>query len=295
MADFATAFNGSTDLIYGMGDQINRYIIYVLKGKKYDHVFGKNRTEAIEWKEKKGWAINSFNEHMNNIDYVKSQEGLYGDYWKAILGSSYKPAHESVSSTPSPKELKSLSKSNADLDDNSSAKEIRNAAFDLSIRRSCKFGIEFTTQKLAGRIHYVLDGMTLDALLDKRTITNGSGYEKVPICTSELRFLFRNWNKFKDSGKVVFWQDFDVVAPPWYRAVYVDGWRNYGLERLEKYWKVIDKAGGFKKLLADAKIADTNDFKNVRPHFAGMKSIDFLRLFHMIPVQFSNKESVVIT
>lgn len=293
MANFKDEFDGTTDLIYGIGDQINRYIVYKLHGKKYDKIFGANRAEAIEYKEECGWAINTFNVHLNNIDYMKNQSGLFGEYCKALAASTYKPGYKSVPYNPSGPTLEKLKKSNAALLPKAK-REVLNAAFDLSVRRSCKFGIEFVTQKLAGKIHYVLDGMNLEAVTTKARITNTSGYQKIPICTSELRFLFRNWNKFRGRGKVIFWENFDHALPPWNRPTYAANWKAYGLSRLEKYWTKIATAGGLDGFLTREGAKNPKDFTQAKIVFDKMTAADFVKTFHDIPVNFSNKESIEI-
>jgi thiamine pyrophosphokinase len=103
----------------------------------------------------------------------------------------------------------------------------------LAIRRACKFGIEFAVTSHYKKVHYVLDAITMTDVLNKTTFPLYSGKDGVPITTSELRFLFRNWNRFKGTGRVVFYSGFNAVQPPWETGNF-DGWAAYALHLIEK-------------------------------------------------------------
>ncbi|OJH34106.1 hypothetical protein [Cystobacter ferrugineus] len=117
----------------------------------------------------------------------------------------------------------SLKKSRDDIDLSGNPKDsvLSMAAKDFIIRRSCKFGLTyFMTQGKFGQgdtvVHYALDDINIDVLLHKTSIVNNTtGVGKVPICTSELRFLFRNWKTLGASNRVKFYMGHQEVAPPW--------------------------------------------------------------------------------
>lgn len=56
-----------------------------------------------------------------------------------------------------------------------------------------------------GRGSLMGTAVNMDAVVNKTMFLNASTQKhKVPICTSELRFLFRNRERLKQNGKVLF-------------------------------------------------------------------------------------------
>jgi hypothetical protein len=78
----------------------------------------------------------------------------------------------------------------------------------LAIRRASKYGVSFFSSKSV--LFYVLDGLDLAAIANKQVIQN-----KIPICTSELRYIFRNWHYFKARATLVFVRKFELCMAPW--------------------------------------------------------------------------------
>lgn len=243
MTQFADAFKPKQDLIYGIGAWITRYIVHFdSKGaKKYG---GKERIPEDEWdaahqrKEVDCFAINTFNMAITNAQYAMAGDTLSvanvgsGDYMSAFQKTKYGTA----STVGSAKALTDKLKKGNEALSLSSPEAVCAAAKDLAIRRSSKFGIKYATDTLDGKVHYILDDIDQSVLLAKATITNGSGYTKIPICTSEIRYLFRTWNRYQ-SGKVVFWQNYAQTSPPWktHEMPYRARWAAYAVERLWKY------------------------------------------------------------
>jgi hypothetical protein len=86
-----------------------------------------------------------------------------------------------------------------------------------SIRRACKFGIGIVALEAAFRtprakIRFVLDGLDMQAIASKQT---RQGYDRiaVPITSSELRYVCRNWGKLERIVK--FYVNLAAVNPPW--------------------------------------------------------------------------------
>lgn len=104
----------------------------------------------------------------------------------------------------------------------------------LAIRRACKFGIEdvFTRRRRA-TVHYVLDTIVMADVISKKTFALYSGDVGVPITTSELRFLFRNWNRFRAGGKLKFYLDFAEREAPWLTGD-LAGWAAYAMHLIRK-------------------------------------------------------------
>lgn len=71
------------------------------------------------------------------------------------------------------------------------------------IKKGCKIGLELTLLS-----QHVIVVFLLDELCDLRVV------KKVPgITGSELRYLYRNWERFKQ--RVVFIEKKKFVSPPW--------------------------------------------------------------------------------
>ena len=110
---------------------------------------------------------------------------------------------------------------------------------DIAIRRSCKFGIHYFVERKAAKLHYILDGMDVDAIVKKdRMLNESTGKHKVPICTSEVRYIFRHWNRLAATNRLLFYHDFDAVDAPWSNQKYQGtwaGWAEYALHRYNKH------------------------------------------------------------
>lgn len=93
--------------------------------------------------------------------------------------------------------------------------------YDAMIRRSCKF-LLYDAIRQGRRVVYLLDDLDLDKVAylsgksgipDDARIVGGPSDGKVPICTTEIREIFRNWDYFRAYLK--FFKDFREAAPPW--------------------------------------------------------------------------------
>jgi hypothetical protein len=96
---------------------------------------------------------------------------------------------------------------------------------NFAVRRACKFLMYDTVERDNANIAYALDGMDLGLVARRGARALGSGSMKVPVCTSEIRELFRNWDRFKDYVK--FFEDFQEVDAPWERTADIDIWADY--------------------------------------------------------------------
>ena len=97
---------------------------------------------------------------------------------------------------------------------------------NFAVRRACKFLI-YEAVKDGKQIVYSLDDMDLGAVANKQwrdwdrsafvdasALTTASN-AKVPVCTTEIREIFRGWDFLKTH--VVFYEGFTRVDPPWER------------------------------------------------------------------------------
>lgn len=74
-------------------------------------------------------------------------------------------------------------------------------------KRGSKLGIEMTAQNASHHLHFVLDGLLIEHIVNK-TPPHG-----LSITASELRYAYRNRERLK--GKIHFYQDRHEVHPPW--------------------------------------------------------------------------------
>lgn len=91
---------------------------------------------------------------------------------------------------------------------------------DIIVRRSCKFLLYESIERKQD-IAYVLDDLNLDTVAQRITVTEttdrlgpGTQERKVPVCTSELREIFRRWDFF--ANHLTFYKDWKVSDPPWF-------------------------------------------------------------------------------
>lgn len=106
----------------------------------------------------------------------------------------------------------------------------------LAVRRACKFGIEYISRQRDAVVHYILDGIKPEDLVNKTTYGVMGGAKGVPITTSEIRYMFRNWYSLKRMAmarKIIFYRDQAEVRAPWYSNP--DLWVPYARHRIDKF------------------------------------------------------------
>jgi hypothetical protein len=251
------------DMIYGIGEQINAYISYLWKNGK----LGGNMT-STKYKTDRYVAINTFNRAFAkgdftlngsnievdlakiknqslNVDTQTSNIGRTEDYIDRLMKSKQSPSTLSGNPASNPKLLGALQKGRDDLTAASSQSDLLAAARELAIRRSCKFGIEYAlSHSSSPMIHYVLDGMDMLKVATKewfdKTIPKSGGsitFRKVSICTSELRYLFRNWGRISLTGRIKFYYNYTEIVPPWTDAFFKSAqqWAEYAQRMATKH------------------------------------------------------------
>ena len=91
-----------------------------------------------------------------------------------------------------------------------------------AIRRGCKFGLQMICRQLNAtlpnsKVHFLLDAMDMDSVIDNTPATKdmyGQNYQYVYITYTELRSVYRYWDKF-DHNKIHFYLNGEDVGPPW--------------------------------------------------------------------------------
>jgi hypothetical protein len=332
---FQTEFNDKTDIIYGIGEWISRYIIFKTDGKQYGKQDTVPRAEldaAHKLKAESFFAINTFNLAISGAQYRQANGSLTTTLGTATgTADDAKAAAYAGTIARSPvygpgsttgdvaAKFDKLKKSNASLAP-TDQQAVNAAAKDLAIRRSSKFGIAYVVERLNGKVHYILDGVDMSVVLDKKTVTNSSGYDKIPIVSSELRYLFRNWSRFKSTGKVLFWKDYKTCPAPWVAASASDlaGWAEYALDRLQKHLAALSSDAAWQDDVKQLKLGNRQTATRLRANIGKLRGGDLrqhanaesflktlddrisspkniIEFFHSIPPGLVNKEHTLPT
>jgi hypothetical protein len=122
---------------------------------------------------------------------------------------------------------------------------------NFAVRRACKFLI-YDSIARGDKIVYALDDMNLTNVVKGEHINlkdaGGSvTKKKVPVCTSEIREIFRNWDYLKNH--VIFFKALKKVPPPWEQPTASMAeqklWSKYAVKRAkalkDKYGKTDNK------------------------------------------------------
>ena len=99
------------------------------------------------------------------------------------------------------------------------------------VRRACKFLLYDEISVRHGRIFYALDGLTLSDVAQRAHRALDRSRSKVPVCTSELREIFRMWAFLQNH--VAFYLHLENSEPPW-KLSDQEQWSAYAVERSKK-------------------------------------------------------------
>jgi hypothetical protein len=150
---------------------------------------------------------------------------------------------------------------------------------DFAIRRACKFLI-YDSIAQGKKIAYLLDDLDMamvaymmegSKIPEFARIQDGASEGKVPVCTTEIREIFRRWDYLK--GKVQFFRELSKCAPPWEDPRYMDKWGIYAAYRAAKALQIPNLPFGDKdkfKLAASASGANA-----VRHYLSANPSVYF--------------------
>lgn len=132
------------------------------------------------------------------------------------------------------------------------ARSLDSVLQDLTIRRMCKFLIYDSIGQGKG-VAYLLDDIDLDRVAFMLApdgtlpdIARVGAEKKVPVCTSEIREIFRNWDRLSDH--VIFYRQFKRCAPPWEAptgsSANLRNWAAYAAHRATKILSDAKVSGG---------------------------------------------------
>ncbi len=253
------------DLVYGIGEEINKYLTHLSKKGKLQSPFKPTKLKTDRYAAintyNRALATNAFTMNGTNIevDLAKIRTAAVGvdgstvgkDYTQHYVGQllaspKFSPSTVSgdLDSSTSDKLKTALLKGRDNVNESTDPSDVAAAAKELAIRRSCKFGIEYVLKLDKAMIHYVLDGMDLLKVAQKdwfdKTIprTGASiSFRKISICTTELRYLFRNWGRIGPTDRVKFYYNYIAIVPPWTEDFFkaTKQWADYAKHLAEKH------------------------------------------------------------
>lgn len=154
-----------------------------------------------------------------------------------------------------------------------------NDMYSFAVRRACKF-LMYDSISEGKTVAYCLDDLDIGAIVerkwlikqddtvlgfetDRATAAQSGNFQKVPVCTTEVRELFRCWDWFGQSlqngtPRVVFYRGFERTLPPWTsRTAEQALWAAYA-KRLKDKWFPQLPAGVQQARKADADYIDNN-------------------------------------
>jgi hypothetical protein len=185
----------------------------------------------------KGFYINDYNEPITDADFtvpseldIRANSSMQTHYLQALNGTRYSPS--SVGTRGS---MVAYAKGDSSIvaDTRMTKEEWAKAAMVLAIRRACKFGIEYVSTYRNAHVHYILDEIDMDVVVQKGEVAMWTGKVGVPITTSELRYLFRTWHIHKNNTKLHFYLNQNEVKAPWMAEP--GRWVAYAQHRVDKY------------------------------------------------------------
>ncbi len=325
MPHFKDGFNQNSDVIYGTGLWIHIYLYNFYFGwptsapTSKDDIVQNPSNEKFPPKmsqahDKYGTnVINVYNEPIGTKSFPvgtdkkvtptlgsvatshdTTTQGLASEYLKHLRDCKHL-GPDSLTGEISERLIRSLKKyqkmESVDLTPSTLGKKLRSSVgyhlYDVCIRRSCKYGVFYFTHIKSATLHYILDEMDIATIVDKKMLVNDStNAEKVPICTSELRYIFRHWNGLKDKS-LLFYDQYQTCGAPWADVKWQnhrEGWADYAIIRVGKYREQITKATG-SALLLQAFDDAVRQFNLSRAAVNAAKVID---AFHALPVNLTN-------
>ncbi len=108
----------------------------------------------------------------------------------------------------------------------------RTLKYDMKVRRACKFLI-YDSISVGLKIHYILDGISSESVADRLMFSVGNDNQKVPVCSTELREIFRHWHSLKPH--IIWFRGFRTCDPLWQaNGPGRKGWAEYAVTLLEK-------------------------------------------------------------
>ncbi|HEX6368899.1 MAG TPA: hypothetical protein VF006_08200 [Longimicrobium sp.] len=248
--------NERGDVVYGLNSERTRYLVSWAESRvaqveasnaagdygPYEQVEYRNDVEsARRLPMRSKLMINDYNDPVARGDFSNpAQPGLYRtfdpdvrDYRDELVGHArYAPALVAAVGQAGLAKDDDRIGNGAQL----TAQEQELAYRVHAIRRACKFGIEYITSLQGGaKIHYILDGIAMDEVVNKKARALWVGTVGVPITTSELRYLFRKWWRYKDTQRVIFYRDGMSTRAPWLEEP--AKWLPYAHDRVEKHWQ----------------------------------------------------------
>lgn len=226
------------DVLYGTTGSRTEYLEKWMDYQSRTSTIDKYRHFSIH---NKYFYINDYNEPITdgdfsnryNIQLGQNQDRVQAHYLDRLQDTKYSPYE--VGNT---KNRYMIKKNSAEILKRKkhwpTAKERLKILMVQAVRRACKYGIEYIANvHQDGVLHYILDGIDMNNVIGKNRMLLWTGSQGVPITTSEIRFVFRHWHRFRNNRKFIFWRHFREVKAPWQTDP--QAWLPYAQGRVEKY------------------------------------------------------------
>lgn len=159
-----------------------------------------------------------------------------------------------------------------DIDEDGYSGKNMTSMRQFMVRRACKFLLYDEISERKGRIFYALDGLTLTEVAKAAHRALDRSREKVPVCTSELREIFRMWAFLKDY--VTFYLHLETSEPPWKLSDQAD-WSAYAVKRAEKV--VVDDAEKAQKVAQLQELHAKQQYAQVIDEYHGIPAFRLKR------------------
>ena len=222
------------DVLYGRTEARTDYLEAFMKSRQLKQLEQRAGEKFTIYRS--GYYINDYNETITKGDLsIPSEPKLFSnsralDHYRMLLQKSkYNPA--SVAKA----DWKAYAKGDNTIQSDSlrTREEWTDLAQVLAVRKACKFGIEYISSMRNAYVHYALDGISIAEVIGKADRNLWTGKQGVPITTSELRYLFREWGRYRKEVKLIFYLLQNETNAPWVTSP--DEWLPYAIARVDKY------------------------------------------------------------
>jgi hypothetical protein len=230
--EFETLFNlENLDVVYGRSDRRLDYLGRIVRSKPMSEFMSEHWVTIDQYNNQTMLKLDEFEsaEHiLGNVDEVVKDHPKAKAYWDEL---KQHPRFSPVT-VFSTEESKLAREGGEGMSVFAAIEPKDYNEHMLAIRRACKFGVEYVVNFTSGQVHFALDGVTDEQVVRKEPISPGWMMpEHYPITSTELRSIYRNWDKVKH--RVIFYRNGGTVKPPWESNPGL--WKEYKTHRENKY------------------------------------------------------------
>jgi hypothetical protein len=199
MTTFSDNFNGKRgDVIYGT-DEDRKSALIKAKSSNFKIMDQYNNAYLPAKKQFKDANLNVYDKTKSKVEQARGQNK---DPAQAYL----KTLHEHPKSA--------LDINNLGAKYPGKAEPEINVAWSNMIRKACKHGMDFILREdCDAHLHFILDTLSEDNYI--KVIMKQREYGYVAYTYSELRYLYKNWERLSQSDRIHFYIKLEEVPAPW--------------------------------------------------------------------------------